>query len=92
MKCVPEEESLDNTILSKDITVDPIVRGFISDWDAMEDLLHHLLYSSLGWEIGNEGHILFADPLLTPKVIATLSILCLTFYVWKCGIRTPLII
>lgn len=66
MKCVLEDESLDATVLSEEITVDPIVRGFISDWDAMEDLLHHLVYSNLGWEIENEGHILFADPLLTP--------------------------
>lgn len=69
MKCVPEDESLDDSALSEDVTVDPIVRGFISDWDAMEDLFHHLVYSSLGWEIGNEGHILFADPLLTPKAV-----------------------
>ncbi|CAO2835318.1 unnamed protein product [Amaranthus hypochondriacus] len=68
MKCVPEE-AINDLKLSEEITVDPIVRGFISDWDAMEDLLHHLVYNSLGWEIGNEGHILFADPLLTPKAV-----------------------
>nr|GEY79465.1 actin-related protein 7 [Tanacetum cinerariifolium] len=49
--------------------VDPVVRGFVKDWDAMEDLLHHVLYNGLGWEIGNEGQILFADPLLTPKAV-----------------------
>nr|GEW30695.1 actin-related protein 7 [Tanacetum cinerariifolium] len=32
--------------------VDPVVRGFVKDWDAMEDLLHHVLYNGLGWEIG----------------------------------------
>lgn len=48
--------------------VDPIVRGFVKDWDAMEDLLHHVLYTCLGWEIGDEGQILFTDPLSTPKV------------------------
>ncbi|CAM8963696.1 hypothetical protein QQ045_005983 [Rhodiola kirilowii] len=50
-------------------TVDPVVRGFINDWDAIEDLLHHVLYSGLGWEIDNEGQILFTDPLCTPKAI-----------------------
>uniref|UniRef100_A0A7N0USI6 Actin-related protein 7 n=1 Tax=Kalanchoe fedtschenkoi TaxID=63787 RepID=A0A7N0USI6_KALFE len=50
-------------------TVDPVVRGFVNDWDAIEDLLHHVLYSGLGWEIGNEGQILFTDPLCTPKAI-----------------------
>ena len=70
---MPEEESSDDSTLLKAITIEPIVRGYISDWDAMEDLLHHLVYTSLGWEIGNEGHILFADPLLTPKVTATLK-------------------
>ncbi|XP_074263514.1 actin-related protein 7 [Silene latifolia] len=67
MKCVPEDGSLDDVALSEEITVDPIVRGFVSDWDAMEDMMHHLLYTSLGWELGNEGQILFADPLLIPK-------------------------
>ena len=69
MKCVLEDSSVDDPSLSEGITVDPIVRGFITDWDAMEDLLNHLVYASLGWEIGNEGQILFADPLFTPKVV-----------------------
>lgn len=68
MKRVPEDASLDDPSLLEDITVDPIVRGFVKDWDAMEDLLHHVLYTGLGWEIGNEGQILFTDPLSTPKV------------------------
>ncbi|CAM8942540.1 unnamed protein product [Rhodiola kirilowii] len=53
----------------EDTMVDPIVRGFVEDWDAMEDLLHHVLYSGLGWEMGSEGQVLFTDPLLTPKVM-----------------------
>ncbi|KAL9162768.1 hypothetical protein ABFS82_07G115300 [Erythranthe guttata] len=35
----------------------------------MEDLLRHVLYTGLGWEIGNEGQILFANPLATPKAV-----------------------
>lgn len=54
--------------LVDDIAVDPVVRGYVRDWDAMEDLLHYVLYTGLGWEIGNEGQILFTDPLCTPKV------------------------
>lgn len=68
MKRMPEDGSPSDTSMTEDITVDPVVRGFIKDWDAMEDLLHHILYTGLGWEIGNEGQILFTDPLLTPKV------------------------
>ena len=53
---------------SDDVTLDPIERGFIRDWDAMEDLLRYVAYTGLGWEDGNEGNILFTDPLSTPKV------------------------
>ncbi|KAM0936142.1 putative Actin family, ATPase, nucleotide binding domain-containing protein [Dioscorea sansibarensis] len=68
MKRVIEEgDPAGDISLSEEVTVDPIVRGFIKDWDAMEDLLHHVLYTGLGWEIGEEGQILFTDPLSTPK-------------------------
>ncbi|VFQ80698.1 unnamed protein product [Cuscuta campestris] len=72
MKRVPEDESaLDAAVeeSTEEEAVNPIVRGFVKDWDAMEDLLHHALYTGLGWEIGNEGQILFTDPLCTPKAI-----------------------
>lgn len=68
MKKVIEDGLTVNASALQDITIEPVVRGFIRDWDAMEDLLHHVLYSGLGWEMGNEGNILFTDPLLTPKV------------------------
>ena len=68
MKRMPEDGSLADISLSEDVIVDPVERGFIRDWVAMEDLLHHVLYTGLGWEIGNEGQILFTDPLSTPKV------------------------
>jgi actin-related protein 7 len=67
MKRMPEDGSLDDLSVAEEITVDPVVRGYIRDWDAMEDLLHHVLYTGLGWEMGNEGQILFTDPLSTPK-------------------------
>ncbi|KAF3440662.1 hypothetical protein FNV43_RR18946 [Rhamnella rubrinervis] len=69
MKRMVEDGSMNDSTLYEDITVDPIVRGFIRDWDAMEDLLHHVLYTGLGWEMGNEGQILFTDPLATPKAV-----------------------
>ncbi|PSS02832.1 Actin-related protein [Actinidia chinensis var. chinensis] len=69
MKRMPEDGSLADISLSEDVTVDPVERGFIRDWVAMEDLLHHVLYTGLGWEIGNEGQILFTDPLSTPKAV-----------------------
>ncbi|KAL0359314.1 UNVERIFIED_CONTAM: Actin-related protein 7 [Sesamum angustifolium] len=69
MKQVPEDESSTDASLLENVIVDPVVRGFIRDWDAMEDLLSHVLYTGLGWEIGNEGQILFTDPLATPKAV-----------------------
>ncbi|GMH23014.1 hypothetical protein Nepgr_024857 [Nepenthes gracilis] len=69
MKRVIDDGSIADNSSCEDITYDPIVRGFIRDWDALEDLLHHVLYTGLGWEMGNEGQILFTDPLLTPKAL-----------------------
>lgn len=69
MKRMPEDGSLDDLSVAEEVTVDPVVRGYVRDWDAMEDLLHHVLYTGLGWEMGNEGQILFTDPLSTPKVM-----------------------
>lgn len=69
MKIMNEDGSIPDSPSMQANNVDPVVRGFIKDWDAMEDLLHHVLYNGLGWEIGNEGQILFADPLLTPKAV-----------------------
>ncbi|XVF28468.1 hypothetical protein REPUB_Repub15cG0031900 [Reevesia pubescens] len=69
MKRMLEDGSSADNSLFEDITIDPVVRGFIRDWDAMEDLFHHVLYTGLGWEVGNEGQILFTDPLCTLKVV-----------------------
>lgn len=69
MKLVPEDNKGDELVESEGVTIDPVVRGYITDWDAMEDLMHHVLYTNLGWEMGNEGQILFTDPLLTPKAV-----------------------
>ncbi|KAK4797253.1 hypothetical protein SAY86_029579 [Trapa natans] len=68
MKRVPEDGFVTDSLF-EDTIVEPVVRGFIRDWDAMEDLFHHVLYSGLGWEIGNEGQVLFTDPLFTPKAM-----------------------
>ncbi|XP_075511905.1 uncharacterized protein LOC142547472 [Primulina tabacum] len=67
MKQVPEDDSSADPFLFENKTVDPVVPGFVNDWDAMEDLLKHVFYTGLGWEMGNEGQILFTDPLATPK-------------------------
>jgi actin-related protein 7 len=63
-----------------DVAFEPVVRGYVRDWDAMEDLLNYVLYSGLGWEIGNEGQILFTDPLCTPKVFDFRSFIYLFNY------------
>lgn len=67
MKRVTEDG--DEVDPAEEVMVDPVVRGLVKDWDAMEDLMRHVLYTGLGWEIGDEGQILFADPLFTPKAI-----------------------
>eukprot|EP01018_Ginkgo_biloba_P002499 Gb_02989 [translate_table: standard] len=69
MKGVIEDNQSTDLASFQDITVHPIVRGVIKDWDAMESLLHYVFYTGLGWEVGNEGQVLYADPLLTPKGI-----------------------
>eukprot|EP01018_Ginkgo_biloba_P012678 Gb_09583 [translate_table: standard] len=64
-------EDIQSTDLAtfQDITIHPIVRGVIEDWDVMENLLNYVFYIGLGWKVGNEGQVLYADPLLTPKGI-----------------------
>ncbi|KAJ6800113.1 actin-related protein 7 [Iris pallida] len=69
MRRVVEDGDMADSSAFEEVAVDPVVRGFVKDWDAMEDLLHHVLYTSLGWEIGEEGQILFTDPLSTPKAV-----------------------
>lgn len=66
-RMLEDGSSADNSLL-EDVTIDPVVRGCVKDWDAMEDLLNHVLYTGLEWEVGNEGQILFTEPLCTPKV------------------------
>ncbi|MBA0826732.1 hypothetical protein Goarm_011557 [Gossypium armourianum] len=67
-RMLEDGSSVDNPLL-EDVTIDPVVRGCVKDWDAMEDLLHHVLYTGLEWEVGNEGQILFTEPLCTPKAV-----------------------
>lgn len=69
MRGILEDDQSEDKEVLQDTCVDPIVRGVINNWDAMEDLLHYVFYTGLGWEIGNEGQVLFADPLLTTKAI-----------------------
>ncbi|KMZ62585.1 Actin related protein [Zostera marina] len=69
MERVVEDGDMVNSAMFEEVKVDPVVRGFIREWDAMEDLLHHVVYSQLAWEVGNEGNILFTEPLSTPKSV-----------------------
>jgi actin-related protein 7 len=41
--------------------------GRIVDFDGLESILYHILYNRLGWVIGDEGSLLIAEPLFTPK-------------------------
>ena len=77
----PEKaENEDEEIAFEDM-VNPIVRGMIKDWDVMEDLWRYIFYTGLGWEAGNEGQVLFTEPLLTPKV--QINILTFGFESWQ---------
>nr|CAB3494568.1 unnamed protein product [Digitaria exilis] len=64
---VEDQELADGAVVEE--VVQPVVRGFVKDWDAMEDLLNYVLYRNVGWEIGDEGQILFTEPLFTPKTL-----------------------
>lgn len=48
--------------------VQPIERGKIVNWDAMEDIWRFIFYEQLGWDPGSEGPVLVAEPLQTPKI------------------------
>uniref|UniRef100_A0A453LZC4 Actin-related protein 7 n=1 Tax=Aegilops tauschii subsp. strangulata TaxID=200361 RepID=A0A453LZC4_AEGTS len=66
---VEENEVADGAAAVVEEVVQPVVRGFVKDWDAMEDLLTYVLYRNIGWEMGDEGQILFTQPLFTPKAL-----------------------
>jgi len=72
MKLEVEDQQLADGAVMEEV-VQPVVRGFVKDWDAMEDLLNYVLYRNIGWEIGDEGQILFTEPLFTPKAFMPLN-------------------
>ncbi|KAJ9530642.1 hypothetical protein QJQ45_014755, partial [Haematococcus lacustris] len=45
----------------------PIQQGQIVDFAGLESLIHSSIYNQLGWPIGDEGAIVFCEPLLTPR-------------------------
>lgn len=47
--------------------VQPVQAGRIVDFDALEAMLHYSFYEMLAWQFGNEGSVVVAEPLLTPK-------------------------
>mmetsp|Transcript_42204 Transcript_42204/g.100082 ORF Transcript_42204/g.100082 Transcript_42204/m.100082 type:complete len:260 (-) Transcript_42204:127-906(-) len=44
-----------------------IEQGSVTRYDHFEALLHDVLYNELGWKIGDEGNILYAEPLFISK-------------------------
>lgn len=42
-------------------------RGVVQDWEALDAALHDLLYTHLGWTVGQEGAALFVEPLFASK-------------------------
>jgi actin-related protein len=45
----------------------PVVNARVVDADALEAVLHYTLYELLGWQYGEEGGLMVAEPLFTPK-------------------------
>lgn len=45
----------------------PIQHGRITNISEFEALVHHILYDRAGWIPGEEGSIVIAEPLLTPR-------------------------
>ena len=50
-------------------------RGSVASFDALEAVLEYVLYDQLGWEYGDEGNVLLAEPLMTSKVSVRLPCL-----------------
>lgn len=42
-------------------------RGEIIDWEALEALLYYTVYERLRWRPGEEGQLLYCEPLFTPR-------------------------
>jgi actin-related protein 7 len=45
-----------------------IEEGRISNFNGLENLLHACFYSGLGWTPGQEGYLVIAEPVGTPKI------------------------
>lgn len=45
----------------------PIQGGRVASYNELEALLHSVLYGQLGWVLGEEGSVVIAEPILTPK-------------------------
>jgi actin-related protein 7 len=52
---------------SAPLTVHPVQRGVVTNWDALEALLHYSLYEQLGWAEGGEAGLLVVEPILTSR-------------------------
>jgi len=48
-------------------TVRVVQRGSVSSMEYLDGMLHYLLYDQLGWEKGEEGSVLFVEPLFVGK-------------------------
>lgn len=48
-------------------SIEVIREGQIADWAGLERILYDAVYMQLGWEKGEEGHLLIAEPLCTSR-------------------------
>lgn len=65
----PDQQTDAGAASSADVldVIHPVQQGQIKDMDGLEALIHYSLYEMLGWEVGVEGSVLMAEPLLTSK-------------------------
>lgn len=45
----------------------PVAHGRVVDFDQLESLMHYALYELLGWQVGGEGALVVAEPVLTSR-------------------------
>lgn len=45
----------------------PVHGGKITNFDEFESLIHYVLYSRLGWIMGQEGNVVLTEPILTSR-------------------------
>ncbi|KAK9842049.1 hypothetical protein WJX81_005988 [Elliptochloris bilobata] len=60
-------DSVNDHAASASASQDVVDRGVVTHWEGFESMCYDILYRQLGWEQGDEGSLLVAEPLFTSK-------------------------